>query len=101
MILCSRVKCTKAYHLDCLSLDKIPHGKWQCPWHFCNVCGKLVDNLACALCSNSYCKAHATGDMIFLDQDSLICSSHSDTELDALLEKLETRDRLVSAASIS
>ncbi|XP_063780869.1 histone-lysine N-methyltransferase NSD2 isoform X2 [Pseudophryne corroboree] len=57
LILCDRKLCTKTYHLSCLDLDKRPFGKWECPWHHCDVCGKASVTFCC-LCPNSFCKSH-------------------------------------------
>ncbi|XP_075713129.1 histone-lysine N-methyltransferase NSD2 isoform X2 [Rhinoderma darwinii] len=57
LILCDRKFCTKTYHLSCLDLEKRPFGKWECPWHHCDVCGKASSTF-CGLCPNSFCKSH-------------------------------------------
>ena len=68
LILCSRTACTKSYHLKCLSLEKKPYGKWECPWHFCDTCGKAAKAM-CALCTNSYCETHKEGELFPLRED--------------------------------
>ncbi|KAM9709066.1 histone-lysine N-methyltransferase NSD2 isoform 1-T1 [Menidia menidia] len=60
LVLCDKKTCTKAYHLSCLNLTKRPFGRWDCPWHHCDVCGKNSDAF-CQLCPNSFCKAHQEG----------------------------------------
>ncbi|XP_034033777.1 LOW QUALITY PROTEIN: histone-lysine N-methyltransferase, H3 lysine-36 and H4 lysine-20 specific-like [Thalassophryne amazonica] len=40
MVSCKRPGCPKVYHADCLNLTKRPAGRWECPWHQCDVCGK-------------------------------------------------------------
>lgn len=35
-------------------------GKWVCPWHHCDVCGKPSASF-CHLCPNSFCKEHQDG----------------------------------------
>lgn len=92
LILCSRGKCTKAYHLKCLNLEKNPHGKWQCPWHFCDGCGKLAKSL-CTLCPNSYCKAHENGQVFPLREKVLVCSDHTESELNTMLDNLKETDK--------
>lgn len=37
-----------------------PAGRWDCPWHHCDVCGKNSEAF-CQLCPNSFCKAHQEG----------------------------------------
>lgn len=93
LILCSRGKCTKAYHLDCLNLEKIPHGKWQCPWHFCDNCGKLAKSM-CALCPNSYCKVHEEGEIFPLRENVVVCSDHTEKEFDTFLSELKKKDQM-------
>ncbi|XP_069833394.1 histone-lysine N-methyltransferase NSD2 [Dendropsophus ebraccatus] len=77
LILCDRKLCTKTYHLSCLDLNKRPFGKWECPWHHCDVCGKASVTFCC-LCPNSFCKSHhddklfrrtAGGKLCCLDHD--------------------------------
>nr|XP_040148746.1 histone-lysine N-methyltransferase NSD2 isoform X2 [Ictidomys tridecemlineatus] len=60
LVLCDRKLCTKAYHLGCLGLGKRPFGKWECPWHHCDVCGKPSTSF-CHFCPNSFCKEHQDG----------------------------------------
>ncbi|XP_031520650.1 histone-lysine N-methyltransferase NSD2 isoform X2 [Papio anubis] len=60
LVLCDRKFCTKAYHLSCLGLGKRPFGKWECPWHHCDVCGKPSTSF-CHFCPNSFCKEHQDG----------------------------------------
>ncbi|KAM9340753.1 histone-lysine N-methyltransferase NSD2 [Symphorus nematophorus] len=79
LVLCDKKTCTKAYHLSCLNLTKRPFGRWDCPWHHCDVCGKNSE-VFCQLCPNSFCKAHqkgalrpwpATGQLCCLEHDEL------------------------------
>ena len=37
-------------------------GKWECPWHHCDVCGKGAIKL-CSECPNSFCKCHIEGNI--------------------------------------
>ncbi|KAL6105919.1 nsd2 [Pungitius sinensis] len=60
LVLCGKKTCSKAYHLYCLNLNKRPFGRWDCPWHHCDVCGKNSEAF-CQLCPNSFCKAHQEG----------------------------------------
>ncbi|XP_061485788.1 histone-lysine N-methyltransferase NSD2 isoform X2 [Rhineura floridana] len=76
LVLCDRKSCTKAYHLSCLDLVKRPFGKWECPWHHCDVCGKPSISF-CNFCPNSFCKNHQ--DETVLDSNltgQLFCSDH-------------------------
>lgn len=68
LVLCDRKSCTKAYHLSCLGLGKRPFGKWECPWHHCDVCGKPSTSF-CHFCPNSFCKEHQDGTAFSSTQD--------------------------------
>ncbi|XP_076470902.1 histone-lysine N-methyltransferase NSD2-like [Babylonia areolata] len=76
LVMCDKTNCPKVYHLQCLNLAKPPHGKWLCPWHHCDVCGKLATKL-CSECPNSFCQQHEQG-VITVIKDSLICAEHTD-----------------------
>ncbi|PVD31080.1 hypothetical protein C0Q70_10357 [Pomacea canaliculata] len=76
LVMCDKPNCPKVYHLQCLNLAKPPHGKWLCPWHHCDVCGKLANKL-CSECPNSFCQQHADG-VISNINDSLVCAEHTD-----------------------
>ncbi|MBZ3890383.1 Histone-lysine N-methyltransferase NSD2 [Sciurus carolinensis] len=76
LVLCDRKLCTKAYHLGCLGLGKRPFGKWECPWHHCDVCGKPSASF-CHLCPNSFCKEHQDGTAFRCTQDGRpYCCEH-------------------------
>ncbi|XP_012879328.1 PREDICTED: histone-lysine N-methyltransferase NSD2 [Dipodomys ordii] len=76
LVLCDRKSCTKAYHLSCLGLGKRPFGKWECPWHHCDVCGKPSTSF-CHLCPNSFCKEHHDGTAFRATQDGQsYCCEH-------------------------
>lgn len=51
-------------------------GKWLCPWHHCDICGKVASKL-CTECPNSFCPQHAEG-VISLIDDNLVCAEHTD-----------------------
>lgn len=56
-------------------------GRWDCPWHHCDVCGKNSDAF-CQLCPNSFCKAHQEGALRshpLLGQ--LCCQEHEDSDI--------------------
>ncbi|XP_074465891.1 histone-lysine N-methyltransferase NSD2 isoform X2 [Sebastes fasciatus] len=87
LVLCGKKTCTKAYHLSCLNLTKRPFGRWDCPWHHCDVCGKNSEAF-CQLCPNSFCKAHQegalrpwppTGQLCCLEHDELDQGVNSET----------------------
>ncbi|XP_041443507.1 histone-lysine N-methyltransferase NSD2 isoform X3 [Xenopus laevis] len=79
LVLCDRKFCTKAYHLSCLSLTKRPFGKWECPWHHCDVCGK-ASLTCCSLCPNSFCKAHCDDNQFTRTADGELCCMEHDPE---------------------
>uniref|UniRef100_A0A8C3YT63 Nuclear receptor binding SET domain protein 2 n=1 Tax=Catagonus wagneri TaxID=51154 RepID=A0A8C3YT63_9CETA len=76
LVLCDRKSCTKAYHLPCLGLGKRPFGKWECPWHHCDVCGRPSTSF-CHFCPNSFCKEHQDGAAFSSTQDGRsFCAEH-------------------------
>ncbi|XP_047675247.1 histone-lysine N-methyltransferase, H3 lysine-36 specific isoform X2 [Tachysurus fulvidraco] len=76
IVSCKKPGCPKVYHADCLNLSKRPAGRWECPWHQCNNCGKEAASF-CEMCPNSYCKQHRDG-MLFISKldGKLSCSEH-------------------------
>uniref|UniRef100_A0A672HEJ8 Nuclear receptor binding SET domain protein 2 n=2 Tax=Salarias fasciatus TaxID=181472 RepID=A0A672HEJ8_SALFA len=80
LVLCCKKTCAKAYHLSCLNLTKRPFGRWDCPWHHCDVCGK--NSVAfCQLCPNSFCKAHQEGALrAWKPTGQLCCSEHEELD---------------------
>ncbi|XP_059149000.1 histone-lysine N-methyltransferase NSD2-like [Physella acuta] len=76
LVMCDKGNCPKVYHLQCLKLTKPPSGKWLCPWHHCDECGKPAIS-KCSECPNSYCAAHIEGNMYKVDGLE-ICSDHTD-----------------------
>ncbi|KAK7904576.1 hypothetical protein WMY93_017183 [Mugilogobius chulae] len=88
LVLCNKKNCTKAYHLSCLNLSKRPFGRWDCPWHHCDVCGKNSSSF-CQLCPNSFCKAHEDGALRPWSPTGLLrCSDHEESELRQRLETI-------------
>ncbi|XP_056125001.1 histone-lysine N-methyltransferase NSD2 isoform X4 [Rhinichthys klamathensis goyatoka] len=80
LVLCDKKGCTKAYHLSCLDRTKRPFGRWDCPWHHCDVCGKNSDAF-CQLCPNSFCKAHQEGALRSHPLvGQLCCQEHEDSD---------------------
>lgn len=75
LVMCDRKTCSKVYHLSCLNLQKAPHGKWECPWHHCDDCGKQATTL-CSICPNSFCALHAPGNIIVGPNCCLYCDEH-------------------------
>ena len=81
LIMCSKTGCSKCYHLSCLTIDKIPHGNWLCPWHFCDDCGKAA-MVRCQECSNSFCLAHAPGQITKMADGRYLCDQHPESGRD-------------------
>ncbi|XP_056151410.1 histone-lysine N-methyltransferase NSD2 [Lampris incognitus] len=80
LVLCDKKNCTKAYHLSCLDLTKRPFGRWDCPWHHCDVCGKNSEAF-CQLCPNSFCKAHQEGALkLWPPTGQLCCLEHEEQD---------------------
>lgn len=75
LLLCDKVGCSKCYHRDCLGGNVTTRGKWICPWHFCDDCGKTA-NILCSECPNSYCKTHAFGQITELGNGIPVCCDH-------------------------
>ncbi|XP_034037134.1 histone-lysine N-methyltransferase, H3 lysine-36 and H4 lysine-20 specific isoform X2 [Thalassophryne amazonica] len=76
IVSCKKPGCPKVYHADCLNLAKRPAGRWECPWHQCDVCGKGASSF-CEMCPSSYCNEHREG-MLFISKldGKLSCSEH-------------------------
>ncbi|XP_061102875.1 LOW QUALITY PROTEIN: histone-lysine N-methyltransferase NSD2 [Conger conger] len=95
LVLCDRKSCTKAYHLSCLDRTKRPFGRWDCPWHHCDVCGKNSE-VFCQLCPNSFCKAHQEGALrMWAPTGQLCCQEHEDMELRPILDRREAEVALL------
>lgn len=99
IVSCKKPGCPKVYHADCLNLAKRPAGRWECPWHQCDVCGKEAASF-CEMCPNSYCKEHREG-MLFISKldGKLSCSEHDPCGPDPL-EPGEIREYMPSMASM-
>uniref|UniRef100_A0A1A7WSJ4 Histone-lysine N-methyltransferase, H3 lysine-36 specific n=1 Tax=Iconisemion striatum TaxID=60296 RepID=A0A1A7WSJ4_9TELE len=99
IVSCKKPGCPKVYHADCLNLAKRPAGRWECPWHQCDVCGKEAASF-CEMCPNSYCKEHREG-MLFISKldGKLSCSEHDPCGPDPL-EPGEIREYTPNRASV-
>uniref|UniRef100_A0A673WUA4 Histone-lysine N-methyltransferase, H3 lysine-36 specific n=1 Tax=Salmo trutta TaxID=8032 RepID=A0A673WUA4_SALTR len=93
IVSCKRPGCPKVYHADCLNLTKRPAGRWECPWHQCDLCGKEAASF-CEMCPSSYCTLHRDG-MLFISKldGRLSCSEHDPCGPDPL-EPGEIREYL-------
>lgn len=60
-------------------------GKWDCPWHHCDDCGKAA-TILCSECPNSYCSEHhARG--INTVNGTKFCRNHSPDDISKALAK--------------
>ncbi|XP_041123021.1 histone-lysine N-methyltransferase, H3 lysine-36 specific-like [Polyodon spathula] len=76
IVSCKKPGCPKVYHADCLNLTKRPAGRWECPWHQCDVCAEDAASF-CEMCPSSFCKRHREG-MLFISKldGRLSCCEH-------------------------
>uniref|UniRef100_A0A8C5GQ88 Histone-lysine N-methyltransferase, H3 lysine-36 specific n=1 Tax=Gouania willdenowi TaxID=441366 RepID=A0A8C5GQ88_GOUWI len=77
IVSCKKPGCPKVYHADCLNLAKRPAGRWECPWHQCDVCGKEAASF-CEMCPNSFCKEHRDGMLFVSKRDGKLCCNEHD-----------------------
>ena len=63
-------------------------GKWDCPWHHCDTCGKLATVL-CASCPNSSCNEHQGRNMQVV-QGVSFCRDHTTEEMNIHLAKVDS-----------
>ncbi|KAM6952434.1 histone-lysine N-methyltransferase, H3 lysine-36 specific isoform 1-T2 [Lycodopsis pacificus] len=99
IVSCKKPGCPKVYHADCLNLAKRPAGRWECPWHQCDVCGKEAASF-CEMCPSSYCKQHREA-MLFISKldGKLSCSEHDPCGPDPL-EPGEIREYVPNMTSV-
>ncbi|XP_052343507.1 histone-lysine N-methyltransferase, H3 lysine-36 specific [Oncorhynchus keta] len=76
IVSCKKTGCPKVYHADCLNLAKRPAGRWECPWHQCDVCGHEAASF-CEMCPSSFCTQHREG-LLFISKidGRLACNDH-------------------------
>lgn len=85
LIMCDRRGCPKSFHKECLKLETVPRGKWECPRHFCMQCKKPATAM-CTACPNSLCKDHAVpAKLTQLPDGSLLCTDHADNDVNGVL----------------
>ncbi|KFP76905.1 Histone-lysine N-methyltransferase NSD3, partial [Apaloderma vittatum] len=77
LVMCDKKDCPKAYHLLCLNLTQPPFGKWECPWHQCNICSNPAVSF-CEFCPHSFCKDHEKGALVASALDGRLCCSAHD-----------------------
>ncbi|XP_061608937.1 uncharacterized protein nsd1b isoform X2 [Phyllopteryx taeniolatus] len=76
MVSCKKPGCPKVYHADCLNLTRRPAGRWECPRHQCDICGKEALSF-CEMCPSSFCAQHRDG-LLFISKldGKLSCTEH-------------------------
>ncbi|KAM9781654.1 uncharacterized protein nsd1b isoform X1 [Syngnathus typhle] len=76
MVSCKKPGCPKVYHADCLNLTRRPAGRWECPRHQCDICGKEALSF-CEACPSSFCEQHREG-LLFISKldGKLACTEH-------------------------
>nr|XP_060643438.1 histone-lysine N-methyltransferase NSD3 isoform X2 [Anolis sagrei ordinatus] len=74
LVMCDKKDCPKAYHLLCLNLTQPPFGKWECPWHQCEICGHPATSF-CEFCPHAYCKEHEKGALVASALEGRPCCS--------------------------
>uniref|UniRef100_A0A452J0G4 Histone-lysine N-methyltransferase NSD3 n=1 Tax=Gopherus agassizii TaxID=38772 RepID=A0A452J0G4_9SAUR len=74
LVMCDKKDCPKAYHLLCLNLTQPPFGKWECPWHQCDICCNPAISF-CEFCPRSFCKDHEKGALVASALDGCLCCS--------------------------
>lgn len=52
-------------------------GRWECPWHQCDICGKEAASF-CEMCPSSYCSQHREGLLFISKLDGKLCCSEHD-----------------------
>nr|CAB3264447.1 Histone-lysine N-methyltransferase NSD2 [Phallusia mammillata] len=63
LVCCDVRGCQRAFCLSCLRLSKPPFGKWECPWHHCDFCGRRAQSF-CHFCPNSFCASHVKNQLV-------------------------------------
>ncbi|KAM9788550.1 uncharacterized protein nsd1b [Neosynchiropus ocellatus] len=77
MVSCKKPGCPKVYHADCLNLTRRPAGRWECPWHQCDICGKEATAF-CEMCPSSSCAKHRDGLLFASKLDGKLCCNEHD-----------------------
>uniref|UniRef100_A0A8C6V1G1 Histone-lysine N-methyltransferase, H3 lysine-36 specific n=1 Tax=Neogobius melanostomus TaxID=47308 RepID=A0A8C6V1G1_9GOBI len=77
LVSCKKPGCPKVYHADCLQLTKRPAGRWECPRHQCDICGKEAKSY-CEMCPSSFCDQHKEGLLFKSKLDGKLCCNEHD-----------------------
>lgn len=59
------------------SLPLLSSGKWECPWHQCDICSNPAVSF-CEFCPHSFCKDHEKGALVASALDGRLCCSTHD-----------------------
>lgn len=81
LIMCDRKGCPKSYDLACLGRETIPRGRWECPWHHCDECGKNSVQF-CSQCPSSFCSDHKSDEFKTQDDGKLACPLHESSPIE-------------------
>nr|XP_005992405.1 PREDICTED: histone-lysine N-methyltransferase, H3 lysine-36 and H4 lysine-20 specific isoform X1 [Latimeria chalumnae]XP_005992406.1 PREDICTED: histone-lysine N-methyltransferase, H3 lysine-36 and H4 lysine-20 specific isoform X1 [Latimeria chalumnae] len=77
LVSCKKPGCPKVYHADCLNLKKRPAGRWECPWHQCDMCGQEAASF-CEMCPSSFCEKHRDEKLFISKLDGRLCCTEHD-----------------------
>lgn len=77
LVSCKKPGCPKVYHADCLQLTRRPAGRWECPRHQCDICGKEAKSY-CEMCPSSFCDQHKEGLLFKSKLDGKLCCNEHD-----------------------
>lgn len=77
LVSCKKPGCPKVYHADCLQLTRRPAGRWECPRHQCDICGKEAKSY-CEICPSSFCDQHKEGLLFKSKLDGKLCCNEHD-----------------------
>lgn len=68
-------------------------GKWTCPWHHCDVCGRKSTKF-CSVCPNSFCSTHALeANMNRHEELGLLCNEHSTEDIEFVIQRLAEQEQ--------
>ena len=52
-------------------------GKWECPWHHCDFCGRRAQSF-CHFCPNSFCASHVMNQLVLSVPNQYDCCTDHD-----------------------
>ena len=60
---------------ECFDSCNFVSGKWLCPWHYCNECGKRATS-CCVECPTAFCFRHVDGNIFRVTRTKSACIEH-------------------------